>query len=278
MKLYARESFLDLKLPKIMGILNITPDSFSDGNQYNKFNHALIRTEEMIKTGAEIIDIGGESTRPGSQKISLHEELDRVIPIIEAISKRFDIWISVNTSKALVITEATKVGVHMINDVRSLCEPGALQAAKHSNLPICLMHMKGTPQNMQQFPNYQDIINEINLFFLHHIKRCQKIGIKKSNLLLDPGFGFGKSLEHNYKLLAKLEYFNHFGLPILVGMSRKSMIGKLLNLSITDRIIGSVTCAIIALMKGTHIIRVHDVKETAMAVKIIDKVKTYEDQ
>ncbi|MCK0551947.1 dihydropteroate synthase [Pantoea ananatis] len=270
MKLFARDSHLDLSFPHVMGILNVTPDSFSDGGKHNALVDALTHTNEMVNAGATIIDVGGESTRPGADEVSVEEELERVIPVVQAIAQRFEVWISVDTSKADVITEAARVGAHIINDVRSLSEPGALAAAAATGLPVCLMHMQGEPRTMQQAPAYQDIVSEVDAYFVEQLARCEAAGIKKENLLLDPGFGFGKNLSHNYELLARLSEFHHFGLPLLVGMSRKSMIGQLLNVGPGQRLTGSLACAVIAAMQGARIIRVHDVKETVEAMRVVE--------
>lgn len=270
MQLMARNLTLDLSVPRVMGILNVTPDSFSDGGRYNNVDRALQHVQTMIASGADMIDIGGESTRPGAAPVSEQEEIDRVIPVIEALKKRFDIWLSVDTSRALVITEAVKAGVDLINDVRALQQPGALDAAISSGLPVCLVHMQGQPENMQQSPDYLDVIADITIFFQQNIDRCIAAGMKKNQLILDPGFGFGKNLFHNYKLLAYLNKFHHFDLPLLVGMSRKSMIGQLLHTLPEQRVTGSVACAVIAAMQGVKIIRAHDVKETVEAMRIVE--------
>lgn len=261
---------LDLSFPHVMGIVNMTPDSFSDGGKYNNLDAALRHVDSMIQAGATFIDIGGESTRPGASEVSVEQELERVIPVVEKVANYFDIWISVDTSKAQVITEAAKVGAHLINDVRALTEPGALDAAQKTELPVCIMHMQGDPKTMQQAPHYkQDIYHEVDQFFSNHIERCIEAGIDRQKIILDPGFGFGKTLGHNYRLLANLEKFHHFNLPLLVGMSRKSMIGQVLNVEPEKRMIGSVSCAVMAAMKGAKIIRVHDVKETFDALRIV---------
>lgn len=273
MKLFARDSHLDLSFPHVMGILNVTPDSFSDGGKHNALVDALTHTNEMVNAGATIIDVGGESTRPGADEVSVEEELERVIPVIDAIAQRFEVWISVDTSKAEVIREAARVGAHIINDVRSLSEPGALEAAAATALPICLMHMQGEPRTMQQAPVYENILSEVDTYFAQQIARCVGAGIKKERLILDPGFGFGKNLSHNYELLAHLGDFHHFGLPLLVGMSRKSMIGQLLNVGPSQRLTGSLSCAVIAAMQGAQIIRAHDVKETAEAMRVVEATR-----
>ncbi|WHQ75126.1 dihydropteroate synthase [Pantoea sp. Lij88] len=273
MKLFARDSHLDLSFPHVMGILNVTPDSFSDGGKHNALVDALTHTNEMVNAGATIIDVGGESTRPGADEVSVEEELERVIPVIDAIAQRFEVWISVDTSKAEVIREAARVGANIINDVRSLSEPGALEAAAATGLPVCLMHMQGEPRTMQQAPVYQNILSEVHTYFAQQIARCEAAGIKKERLILDPGFGFGKNLSHNYELLAHLGDFHHFGLPLLVGMSRKSMIGQLLNVGPSQRLTGSLSCAVIAAMQGAQIIRAHDVKETAEAMRVVEATR-----
>ncbi|CRY02909.1 dihydropteroate synthase [Yersinia enterocolitica] len=270
MHLTARDRVLDLTRPQVMGILNVTPDSFSDGGHHNNLDKALQHAELMLSAGATLIDIGGESTRPGAAHVSEQEELDRVVPVVEALAQRFDAWLSVDTSKAAVITESAGAGAHLINDIRSLQEPGALEAAAKTGLPVCLMHMQGQPQNMQQSPYYDDLMADVNQFFKHHIDRCVAVGIAKSKLLLDPGFGFGKNLAHNYQLLARLAELHHFELPLLVGMSRKSMVGQLLNVPPQQRVIGSVACAVIAAMQGAQIVRVHDVKETVEAMRVVE--------
>jgi len=273
MKLYARDSHLDLSFPHVMGILNVTPDSFSDGGAHNTLVDALTHTNAMVNAGATIIDVGGESTRPGADDVSVEEELARVIPVVEAIAQRFEVWISVDTSKPDVIRESARVGAHIINDIRSLSEPGALAAAAETGLPVCLMHMQGEPRTMQQAPEYQDIVSEVDAYFAAQIARCEAAGVKKENLLLDPGFGFGKNLSHNYELLAHLSHFHHYGMPLLVGMSRKSMIGQLLNVGPAQRLTGSLSCAVIAAMQGAQIIRAHDVKETVEAMRVVEATR-----
>ncbi|EML6554583.1 dihydropteroate synthase [Klebsiella michiganensis] len=270
MKLVAQGSTLDLSHPHVMGILNVTPDSFSDGGTHNTLVEAVKHANLMINAGATIIDIGGESTRPGAADVSVEEELARVIPTVEAIAQRFEVWISIDTSKPEVIRESARVGAHIINDIRSLTEPGALEAAAETGLPVCLMHMQGQPKTMQDAPKYADVFADVERFFIEHIVRCERAGIAKDKLLLDPGFGFGKNLSHNYELLARLGEFHHFGLPLLVGMSRKSMVGQLLNVGPTERLNGSLACAVIAAMQGAQIIRVHDVKETVEALRVVE--------
>ncbi|MEZ2685599.1 dihydropteroate synthase [Proteus vulgaris] len=269
MKLIARGKELNLSTPQVMGILNVTPDSFSDGGTHNSLNDAVNHAAKLIAEGASIIDIGGESTRPGANDVSIDEELQRVVPVVEAIRQRFDVWISVDTSKAQVITESANVGASIINDIRSLQEPRALEAAAKTGLPVCIMHMQGDPKTMQQSPHYENVMIDVDCFLRENIQRCVDAGIEKNQIILDPGFGFGKNLAHNYQLLAHLSELHHFGLPILAGMSRKSMVGQLLNVPPQERVAGSVACAVIAAMQGAQIIRVHDVKETVDAMKVV---------
>ncbi|MEZ8021682.1 dihydropteroate synthase [Vibrio sp. 10N.222.51.C8] len=270
MILKAHNKTLVLDRPHVMGILNVTPDSFSDGGKFNSLDNALLQAERMIQAGVSIIDIGGESTRPGAPDVPLEEELARVIPAIKAIRAKFDVWISIDTSKAEVMRQAVEAGADLINDVRALQEPGALEAAADANVPVCLMHMKGQPRTMQANPNYDDVLMDVEAFLKERVEACEAVGISKDQLILDPGFGFGKTIEHNYHLLAHLEKFHSLGLPVLAGMSRKSMIFKLLDKVPADCMVASVTCATIAAMKGAQIIRVHDVEETLEAMKIIE--------
>lgn len=278
MEIRFKNQIMDLSFPQVMGIVNMTPDSFSDGGNYNNLDDAMRRVDSMIQSGATFIDVGGESTRPGAAEVSVEEELDRVIPLVEKIARYFDVWISVDTSKPQVMTESAKAGAHLINDIRALTEPGAIEAAAKTQLPVCIMHMQGDPKTMQNAPHYQqDIYQEVDQFFTQHINRCVNAGIAREKIILDPGFGFGKNLQHNYRLLAKLNNFHHFGLPLLVGMSRKSMIGQVLNVAPQERMIGSVSCAVIAAMQGAQIIRVHDVKETFDALRIVQATLAEQD-
>ncbi|MUK43074.1 dihydropteroate synthase [Aliivibrio fischeri] len=268
MKLISKNKSLLLDRSHVMGILNVTPDSFSDGGQFTHLDAALKQAEKMVNAGVSFIDIGGESTRPGAPEVSLQEELDRVLPIIEAVHQRFDTWISIDTSKAVVMEEAVKAGADLINDVRALQEPNALEVAAKANVPVCLMHMQGQPRTMQTNPSYQDLFTDISSFLSERIDACQSVGIAKDKLILDPGFGFGKTLAHNYQLLAELERFHQFGLPLLAGMSRKSMVFKLLDVEPKMAVSGSLACATIAAMKGAQIIRVHDFEQTMDIVKV----------
>lgn len=260
---------LHLEAPVIMGILNVTPDSFSDGGRFYQADSAVIQAQTLINDGATIIDIGGESTRPGAPDVALEDELNRVIPAIKAIRSHVDLTvsqciISIDTSKSEVMRQAVLAGADIINDVRALQEPGALAvAAQFTDIAICLMHMQGEPRTMQSNPQYEDLFTDINNFFEQRINACETAGIKPEQLILDPGFGFGKSLTHNYQLLAHFGKFNRFNLPVLAGLSRKSMIGNLLNRTTDERLAGSLAGALIAAQRGAKIIRVHDVKETA---------------
>ncbi len=259
---------LDLAAPQIMGILNVTPDSFSDGARYQHLDKALFHAEQMIRDGASIIDIGGESARPGADEVSLDEELYRVIPVIERFASELDVWLSVDTYKPEVMNESIRAGAHLINDICALQEPGALSVVAESGVPVCLMHMQGKPRTMQQAPHYNNLCGEIYAFFQERINTALVAGIKKEQLILDPGFGFGKTLEQNYELLGRLDHFHTLDLPLLVGMSRKSMIGQLLDRPVTERTAGSIAAALFAVQQGASIIRVHDVKETADALHV----------
>lgn len=264
-----RQRQLNLAKPVVMGIINATPDSFSDGGKYNQLDAALWQAEQMLNDGALILDIGGESTRPGATDVNEQEELSRVIPIIAAIRQRFDCVISVDTSKAAVMSAAVQSGADIINDVRALQEPGALDVAVAAQVPVCLMHMQGAPRSMQHAPQYSDVVAEVLQYLRQRATECEQAGVAKHNIILDPGFGFGKSLGHNYILLQQLEQFIAAGYPVLAGMSRKSMIGQLLSKPVDQRLAGSLACATIAAVKGAHIIRVHDVKETVQAVRVV---------
>ena len=268
MKLYANNKCLDLSFPQIMGILNFTPDSFSDSGQFFSLDKALFQVEKMLNEGATIIDIGGESTRPMAEEVPETEELQRVIPLVEAVQKRFDCWISVDTSKAIVMQEAAKVGMDLINDIRALREPGALEIAGQLNLPTCIMHMQGQPRTMQANPHYDDVVQDVYQFLSDRTQACLAAGIAEENIIWDMGFGFGKTVQHNYKLLQQLSHFCESGYPVLVGLSRKSMIGAVLDKPVTERVVGSVAGALIAAQNGATILRVHDVAATADALKV----------
>jgi len=256
---------------KVMGVLNITPDSFFDGGRYTRLSAAIEQAEKMVQAGASIIDIGGESTRPDALQISVDEELDRVIPLIETL-RSLDVLISIDTSKAQVMSEAVKAGARMINDVYALRQPGALATAAKLGVPVCLMHMQGEPRSMQASPQYTDVIDEVSNFLRERVDSCIKAGIARDNIYLDPGFGFGKSLEHNLSLLKYLNKIVELDYPVLVGLSRKSMLAAILNVDVTERLIGSLALATVAVMNGASIVRVHDVGETMQVVKICESV------
>lgn len=264
---------LDLTQPQVMGILNVTPDSFSDGGKFQILDDSLRHAEAMVDAGAAIIDVGGESTRPGAAPVSVQQELDRVIPVVEAIKQRLDTVVSVDTSTSQVITEGAAAGAGMINDVRALTRPQALDAAVKLSLPVCVMHMKGQPATMQDSPVYRDVVDEVAGFLESRIQVLIAAGIESNRIVIDPGFGFGKTLEHNLQLLRNLNRFVSLGLPILVGVSRKSMIGQLLDLPVEERVIGSVSAAVSAYLKGAAIFRVHDVAETVQALKVVSAIE-----
>jgi len=266
---------IDFSKVKVMGILNVTPDSFSDGGKFSCFDKALKQVELMIAQGVDIIDIGGESTRPGAADVSEYDEITRVIPLLKAVKSRFDIAVSIDTSKAAVMAEAITYNADIINDVRALQNKGCLAVIAQSDISVCLMHMQGLPRSMQTKPYYNDIIEDIINFFIERIKTCQKKGIDKQRLILDPGFGFGKTVAHNYQMLAEFNQFKQLGLPLLAGVSRKSMLGNLLNRDVEQRLSGSLTAAIVAVQQGAGIIRVHDVAETVDAIKILKAVAQY---
>lgn len=262
------DRLLDLTSPKIMGILNFTPDSFSDSGKFFTLDKALFQVEKMLNDGADIIDIGGESTRPNAEIVTLEQELERVVPLVEAVRKRFDCLISVDSSKAEVFRQSALVGADILNDVRALQEPNALETAVELGLPVCLMHMQGTPQNMQQNPEYDDVVEDVADFLNQRIFACTMAGIPKEHIILDVGFGFGKTVQHNYQLLKHLNAFVASGYPVLAGLSRKSMIGNVINKPVDQRVAGSVAGALLAVQNGAKIVRVHDVAETADALKV----------
>ena len=264
---------LDLRYPQVMGILNITPDSFSDGGQFMSPGSAVQRANEMVRQGAAIIDIGGESTRPGAPQVSIEEELARVIPVIEALRNDLTVPISIDTSKPEVMREAVRAGAGMINDVRALREKGALQTAVELDVPVCLMHMQGEPRTMQHSPHYGDVVAEVKSFLKDRIRTCIESGISRDRLLIDPGFGFGKSLEHNLRLLQGLNEFRDLNIPLLAGFSRKSMIGQILDVPVQERLYGSIALATLALWQGANLVRVHDVRATRDAISIINAIR-----
>lgn len=268
---------LDLSHPQVMGILNVTPDSFSDGGQFLAQDSALAQAKQMVVDGAGIIDVGGESTRPGAAVVSVDEEIARVVPVIEAIQSELDIPISIDTSKPEVMHAAINAGAGLINDVRALTVEGALLAAVDCNVPVCLMHAQGSPQTMQDDPRYDDVVGNVIEFLLERVNVCEQAGIARDKLILDPGFGFGKRATHNLQLMKHLSRVVEQGLPVLVGVSRKSMIGELLNVSVEERLAASLSLAALSVWQGAKIIRSHDVRETVQAIMMCDHVMKVQD-
>lgn len=267
---------LDLARTHVMGILNVTPDSFSDGGRFGQRDAALRHAEAMIAAGATLIDVGGESTRPGAVEVSEAEELGRVVPIVEAVVRSFDVVVSVDTSTSAVMRESAGVGAGMINDVRALRREGALATAAATGLPVCLMHMLGEPRDMQDNPQYGNVVTDVRDFLADRIQACTEAGIDERRIVLDPGFGFAKSLEHNLMLFKHLEQLLGLGRPLLVGVSRKSLIGKVLDRPVTERLYGSLALAALATVKGARILRVHDVAETVDVVRMLAAVEAAE--
>jgi len=250
-----------------MGILNVTPDSRFGSDYYQQVTAALQRAEQMIAEGATIIDVGGESTKPGALPVSEQEELDRVMPVIEGLTQRTSAIISVDTRKAAVMQAAIAAGVHMINDVEALATPVALSVVANSNVAVCLMHMQNQPQSMQLKPHYVDVVMEVKNFLLQQVRKCLAAGIASDRILIDPGFGFGKTLQHNLQLLKHLQEFTELKIPVLVGLSRKSMLEQLLGLAVEQRLYASIALAVLAVSKGAVIVRTHDVRPTFEAIK-----------
>ena len=267
---------LDLSNTHVMGILNITPDSFSDGGRFTQRDAALRHAEEMVAAGATLIDVGGESTRPGARAVTPLEELERVAPVVEALNRELDVVISVDTSTPAVIRESARLGAGLINDVRSLSRDGALEAAAATGLPVCLMHMRGEPGDMQNNPHYHDVTAEVASYLEERMAACAVVGIESDRIILDPGFGFAKTLEHNLSLFRHMESLYRLGRPLLVGVSRKSMIGLTLNRAVNERLPGSLALAALAMTKGASILRVHDVAETVDVVRMIAAVQAAE--
>ncbi|NBF02476.1 dihydropteroate synthase [Pseudomonas sp. Fl5BN2] len=267
---------LDLAHVHVMGILNVTPDSFSDGGRFSQLDLALRHAEAMVVAGATLIDIGGESTRPGARAVSPLEELERVAPVVERIHRELDVIISVDTSTPAVMRETARLGAGLINDVRSLRRDGALDAAAATGLPVCLMHMLGEPGDMQDSPHYEDVTREVGAFLSERMAACAAVGIGAERIVLDPGFGFAKTLQHNLSLFKHMQALHALGRPLLVGVSRKSMIGQALNRPVAERLHGSLALAALAVSKGAKIIRVHDVAETVDVVRMIAAVESAE--
>jgi dihydropteroate synthase len=264
---------LDMSRCHVMGVLNVTPDSFSDGGQFNSPAAAMARARQMVADGAAFIDVGGESTRPGASPVSVQEEMDRVCPVVEAIAKELDVVVSVDTSAPEVMAETARLGAGLINDVRALQRDGAPEAAAKAGIPACIMHIQGEPDTMQDRPHYRNVRRDVSSFLAERMRVAEQAGMRPENIILDPGFGFGKTLEHNLQLLACLEQLQVLGHPLLVGMSRKSMLGAITGREVTERLPASLAAATIAAMKGVSIVRVHDVRETVDAVKVVTAMK-----
>lgn len=267
---------LSLDRPLIMGIVNVTPDSFSDGGRHVSAAAAIEHAIQLLEEGADILDVGGESSRPGAEPVSVDQELRRVMPVVEALQGR-NIPVSVDTCKTEVMRAAIGAGVAMINDINALQGEGALGVVAGSNVAVCLMHKQGAPQTMQQAPSYQDVVAEVETFLKARVAAAEAAGIARERLVLDPGFGFGKTLEHNIALLRQLDRLSALGMPVLAGLSRKSMLGAITGLAIEDRLIPSVAAAVIAAMKGANILRVHDVKATRVALQIVNAIEEKND-
>lgn len=264
---------LDMARCHVMGILNVTPDSFSDGGRFNSRDAALSQARRMVEQGATFIDVGGESTRPGAAPVSVQEELDRVCPAVEAIARELDVVVSVDSSTPEVFRESARLGAGLLNDVRALSREGAVEAALETGLPVCLMHMQGQPADMQDRPSYQSVLREVSAFLMDRVRVAEQAGIPSNRILLDPGFGFGKSLAHNLQLLNALERLQVLGYPLLVGLSRKSMLGSITGREVSERLPASLAVATISALKGASIIRVHDVGETVDAVKVVSAME-----
>jgi dihydropteroate synthase len=273
MQLRCGRRTVNLAHPVVMGILNVTPDSFSDGGKFIDVSKAVEHALRMIEQGAGMIDVGGESTRPGAADVSEEDEIRRVVPVIEALVARTPIPISIDTSKAAVMSAAVAAGASLINDVRALQEPGALEAAARTDAAVCLMHMQGQPRTMQHEPRYDDVVGEVTAFLEQRVEACVAAGIGRDRLVLDPGIGFGKRLEHNLALLAHLPELGRSGLPLLVGVSRKSMFQALLGRPVEQRLAGGLAVATAAVLAGAGILRVHDVAETVDAVKVAQALR-----
>lgn len=262
---------LDLSQPRVMGIVNVTPDSFSDGGKFNSTEKAIEHALQLVEEGADILDIGGESTRPGATPVPLDEELKRVIPVIEGL-RSIGVPLSIDTYKPQVMQAAIDAGAHIINDVCALREPQALEIVAASQAGVCLMHMQGQPQTMQADPQYDDVVKEVKDFLQARLHAAEQAGIDRSRIVLDPGFGFGKRTAHNLTLLNHLADIEALGLPLLIGLSRKSVLGQVVGSSVDERVHASIAASVIAVMKGASIVRVHDVKPTVDALKIVAAV------
>ena len=265
---------LNLNRPHVMGIVNVTPDSFSDGGRFNATDAAIAHALKLVEEGADILDVGGESTRPNATPVSLQDELDRVIPVISTLAQKINIPISIDTYKPQVMQAAIAAGASMVNDVRALQEHGALEIVADSDVAVCLMHMQGTSQTMQDSPHYENVVSEVKAFLADRLQASIHKGIGAERILLDPGFGFGKTRAHNITLIQQLDSFNALGQPLLVGLSRKSILGQVTGNDVDARLYASIAASVIAAMKGASLLRVHDVKETIEALKVVTAIQS----
>jgi dihydropteroate synthase len=263
---------LAARRPLVCGILNVTPDSFSDGGRFDSLQRAVEHGCTLVAEGADLIDIGGESTRPGSRPPTLGEELDRVVPVVEALVRHVPVPLSVDTSRPEVMRAAVAAGASMVNDVRALQRPGALEAAAQLGVPVCLVHMQCSPETMQEDPRYRDVVTDVRAFLAERLRACLDAGVRQEHLVVDPGFGFGKTLSHNVALLASLDAFRGLGVPVMVGLSRKSMLGQLTGRTVGDRLPGSLAAAIVAVQRGASVLRVHDVAATRDVLAVLEAV------
>jgi dihydropteroate synthase len=258
--------------PMVCGILNVTPDSFSDGGLFDSLERAVEHGCRLAAEGADLIDVGGESTRPGSRPPTLGEELDRVVPVVEALGRQVPVPLSVDTSRPEVMRAAVAAGASMVNDVRALQRPGALEAAAELGVPVCVMHMQRSPETMQEDPRYRDVVTDVRTFLAERMVACLDAGVRPEHLVVDPGFGFGKTLSHNVALLASLDAFTGLGVPVMVGLSRKSVLGRLTGRTVGDRLPGSLAAALVAVQRGASVLRVHDVAATRDVLAVLDAV------
>ncbi len=273
MRLKLRNIMLDCSVPRVMGVLNVTPDSFSDGGAYLNVERAVQRARQMLDEGASLIDVGGESTRPGASPVEEQQELDRVVPVIERLVREFDALVSIDTMKPGVMKAACAAGAALINDVNALRAPEALRVAAESGAAVCLMHMQGEPRGMQRAPHYEDVVGEVRNYLQARLSACLEAGINRESVLLDPGIGFGKTLAHNLQLMAQLQGLASTGVPLLVGVSRKSLFQHLLGRDVAERLPGSLAMAALAIWQGVAIVRAHDVAATVDAVRVAHAVR-----
>ncbi len=278
MQLHCKNRFLDLSRPQVMGVLNVTPDSFSDGGRHVAFEDAFKRAMQMVDEGAAIIDVGGESTRPGAEPVNEQQELDRVLPVIQRLSEASGVLISIDTMKPGVMREALVAGAHIVNDVNALQADGAEELVAESGAAVCLMHMQGEPRTMQSEPHYTDVVVEVADFLMQRAQSCIESGIATDHIMIDPGFGFGKTLEHNLQMMAGIEHFCESGWPVLIGVSRKSMLGALLDVPPAERVHGGIAAAVLACGHGARVVRTHDVRATVEALQVVRAVEEYMNQ